>query len=676
MVTAELPPFGRTGSRIDVSVSALGDATNLTGGTLLVTPLLAADGEVYAVAQGALATGAIAAGGAAASVTRGVPTAGRIPNGATVDLVKLLWGFDIGKGERLAWAQAACAPSSLLTAQRALLQELADRTLRKRGNPLDVIRGHIRDYSSLDPFASLALARFYRERLAQERLSERPVVTTWDVANRTDVYNRVLWNMERLGITFDRSAALRMADGDPDGPNEQLGGLRAKMQAIEKKLGEVLQAATGRLGVPNLSSTPQLREIFYRHDGEQWLDLFGMEAVHLTPKGVPSTKAEVLEDWADRGMQEARLLLDYREIQKIIGTYLDALPKFLTPDSVVPGQFRIHGQFRRTGAVTGRLSAANPNLTNIPAHGDLADLIRAMFIAGVWGTVDPRLLLDELADVRRPDLPPDVPMTMIVADYSQVELAIMAHFSGDPNMVEAIRQKKDLHCLTVELATGGKYTYAEMKAAKDAAEAGTATPEQLHLVEVRSDFKKTGFGIIYGIGAVKLGAQTGKQIQRRRLPNGRWHESCPEGEELIESYFRAFPTIKQFIQDTHASCRRLGYVQTITGRKRRLSDINSPSKGLRGRAERQAVNAIIQGTAADIAITAMVKIARNRRLAELGCSMLLQVHDEIVLTCPDIPEVIEECKLLVKECMENPFAMKVPIRCSPRHGASWSEAKG
>jgi DNA polymerase-1 len=261
-------------------------------------------------------------------------------------------------------------------------------------------------------------------------------------------------------------------------------------------------------------------------------------------------------------------------------------------------------------------------------------------------------------------------MTLIVADYEQLEMRIMAHMSNDPVMIATIRDGKDLHAMTGALAVGADYL--EVVAAK---KADNPTPDQLLLVELRARMKAVGFGLLYGIGAKKLGQQLGMKMVKKFARNGFTYETCPEAEELIEKYFSIYPKVYEFIEETHYLCQEQLYVQTIVGRHRRLPDILSKEKGLAMQAQRQSVNSIIQGSAADIAIQAMINCETSPVLRELGVRMLMQIHDELVFECPDEPELLVEAKAEVRRCMENPFPMQVPILISMDSARSWGHAK-
>jgi DNA polymerase-1 len=293
--------------------------------------------------------------------------------------------------------------------------------------------------------------------------------------------------------------------------------------------------------------------------------------------------------------------------------------------------------------------------------------------------------MDHLIDAPVPQLPDDYPMELLVADYAQLEMRIMAHFSGDENMIKAIKDDLDLHCWTGHLAseyireagmTKDAFDYDDLKKAKKAVEAGSNDPRDLQLVDVRSAMKAIGFGLLYGIGAVKLGRQLNLPITESvSRKNGRVFQKCALAEKLIDAYFSAYPGVKDFIDQTHESAKKNLHVQTYTGRLRRLPDIASYDRGVAAQAERQSVNSIIQGTAADITNEAMLKCENDAKLRSYGCRLLLQIHDELVFEVPKDPGLIEKSKARVRQLMEDPFDMLVPIAISMDTAESWGEAK-
>ncbi|MCT4582191.1 MAG: DNA polymerase I [Flavobacteriales bacterium] len=303
------------------------------------------------------------------------------------------------------------------------------------------------------------------------------------------------------------------------------------------------------------------------------------------------------------------LILEYRKIKKLKSTYVDTLPELVDANSN-----RIHTTYMQTVAATGRLSSNNPNLQNIPIRSEKGKEIRKAFIAKGEN------------------------YTLLAADYSQIELRIIAALSGDEHMIEAFKNGEDIH-----RATAAKVFHVE---------AQEVTPD------MRSKAKMVNFGIIYGISAFGLS-------QRLNI-------SRKEAKEIIDSYFEQYPKIKAFMDNSIAFARDHGYVETIRQRRRYLKDINSSNGVMRGFAERNAINAPIQGSAADIIKLAMIKVDEALSKQNLQTKMLLQVHDELIF---DLYKPEEEVvKQLVKDCMENALKFEVPLTVEMGIADNWLEA--
>lgn len=351
----------------------------------------------------------------------------------------------------------------------------------------------------------------------------------------------------------------------------------------------------------NIASPKQLGEILF-------------DRLKLDPKakktktGQYSTNEETLSKLAGKHPLIDHILT-YRELQKLKGTYVDALPLLIHPRTG-----RIHTDFNQAVAATGRLSSTNPNLQNIPIRTEKGREIRSAFV------------------------PRNEEFTLLSADYSQVELRIIAALSGETNMIEAFRNKMDIHTATAARLYG-----------IDTSEVSR---------EQRSAAKTVNFGIIYGISAFGLS-------QRVNI-------SRTEAAEIIESYFRSYPNIKKYMNDNVDLARENGYVKTITGRRRYLKDINSANFTVRGFAERNAINAPIQGSAADIIKMAMIAIFDEMNRRNMKSKMILQVHDELVFDC-HLSEV-DELKALVREKMENAVQLDVPLEVEMSTGKNWLEA--
>jgi DNA polymerase-1 len=322
---------------------------------------------------------------------------------------------------------------------------------------------------------------------------------------------------------------------------------------------------------------------------------------------VVSTAQDVLEELAETH-PIAALVIEHRQLQKLKGTYLDALP------SLADSEGRIHTTFNQVGTATGRLSSTNPNLQNIPIRTAVGREIRAAFIAAK-GNV------------------------LMSADYSQIELRLMAHFSQDPLLLDAYRTGKDIHTLT----------------AAEVFEVDAATMDK----ETRNRAKAVNFGIVYGISPFGLAAQLGIEQKTAR--------------EYIERYFERYSGVQNFIEETLATVRRNQAVSTYFGRVRPIPDIQSRNPNMRGFAERTAVNTPLQGTAADLIKLAMIRIDAEIAKRKLRSRMTLQVHDELLFDVA--PEESKEMETLVKQEMEHVAEFSVPIVADVGIGQNWRDIK-
>ncbi len=323
---------------------------------------------------------------------------------------------------------------------------------------------------------------------------------------------------------------------------------------------------------------------------------------------VISTAADVLEGLAP-AYPVAQLVLDYRQLTKLKGTYIDALPQLINPKTG-----RVHTTFNQTGAATGRLSSSNPNLQNIPIRTEEGREIRAAFV-------------------------PEPGWVLLVADYSQIELRLLAHMSLDPVLVESFRNREDIHTRT-------------------AAEVFKVDPLMVNS-DMRRAAKAVNFGIVYGQTPFGL-AQT-LCIDRK------------EAELYIRRYFERYAGVREFIDKTIAEVRQTGVAKTLLGRRRPIPDMQSRNPSARSFAERTAVNTPLQGTAADLIKLAMIRIARILREEKLQSRMLLQVHDELVFEAP--PHELSTVKELVKSQMENVYQLSVPLTVDTGSGLNWRDAK-
>ena len=301
-------------------------------------------------------------------------------------------------------------------------------------------------------------------------------------------------------------------------------------------------------------------------------------------------------------------ILEHRGLKKLLGTYIDAFPKLINPATG-----HIHTSFNQTVTTTGRLSSSNPNLQNIPVRDALGKEVRKAFI-------------------------PESGQIFFSADYSQIELRIMAHLSQDPNLIQAFVQGHDIHA-----ATAAKIFHKDID-------------------EVTSDerrrAKTANFGIIYGISAFGLAERLGC--------------SRSEAKSLIDGYFRTYPHVKDYMNQSIAKARECGYTETLFGRRCPLPDINSHNAVVRGYAERNAINAPIQGTAADIMKIAMINIDRRMQREHLQSHMILQVHDELNFSV--LPDEKEHLQQLVIEEMQGAARLSVPLIADAGWGSNWLEA--
>jgi DNA polymerase-1 len=343
--------------------------------------------------------------------------------------------------------------------------------------------------------------------------------------------------------------------------------------------------------------------------GEVLFDVLRLDdKAKKTKTGQYKTDEEVLSALALKH-PIAQTVLDYRQGQKLKSTYVDALPSMINPRTG-----RVHTSFNQAVAATGRLSSNNPNLQNIPIRTEQGREVRKAFVAR------------------------DENHILLSADYSQIELRIITEISGDENMLEAFVQGHDIHA-----ATAAKVYNVPLEEVTS---------------ELRRNAKTVNFGIIYGISAFGLS-------QRLGIARG-------EAAELIEQYFKTYPKIRHYMHDIVDTARSKGYVETLLGRRRYMRDINSANATVRGFAERNAINAPIQGTAADMIKLAMINIHRDMKAAGLRSKMTLQVHDELVFDAY-LPE-LDLLRPLVEKGMKEALPMKVPVLVEMGTGDNWLEA--
>lgn len=393
----------------------------------------------------------------------------------------------------------------------------------------------------------------------------------------------VLLRMEHTGVLVDKALLAK-----------QSAELADKMADLEAKAHE---AAGGPF---NLGSPKQLQEILFEKQG--------LPVVRKTPKGQPSTAEDVLEDLAAQGHQLPRLILDYRGMAKLKSTYTDKLPEQIDPDTG-----RIHTSYHQAVAATGRLSSSDPNLQNIPIRSPEGRRIRQAFIAPEGYTV-------------------------VAADYSQIELRIMAHLSGDQSLRDAFAEDRDIHQATASEVFG--------------------TPLDQVTGEQRRSAKAINFGLIYGMSAFGLARQLG--IERNAA------------QQYIDLYFERYPGVKQYMDDTRRLAKEKGYVETVFGRRLYLPEISSRNGAQRQYAERTAINAPMQGTAADIIKLAMIEVDRWLTESAIDARMIMQVHDELVFEVAD--SALETLVDGVREKMTGAAELSVPLRVDIGRGRNWDEA--
>ena len=456
------------------------------------------------------------------------------------------------------------------------IEELIGSKGKNQGNMRDLPPEAIYKYACEDADVTLKLYHILKKELEEHQVSS----LFYDIEMPLVP---VLAYMERNGVRIN-SETLK----------ESSLHFTSRMQEIEK---EVHQLAGMDF---NIASPKQVGEVLFDK-------LKIVTKAKKTKTGQYVTSEEVLESL--RGKHEiVGKILEHRGLKKLLGTYIDALPLLVNPKTG-----KIHTSFNQTVTATGRLSSSNPNLQNIPIRNEDGKEIRKAFI-------------------------PEDGCEFFSADYSQIELRIMAHLSGDKNMIEAFREGNDIHAATAA------------KIYKIAIEEVTR--------EQRSKAKTANFGIIYGISVFGL-------AERMNVPRS-------EAKELIDGYFETYPHIKEYMDKSIAVARENGYIETIFGRKRFLPDINSHNAVVRGYAERNAINAPIQGSAADIIKVAMVKIYQRFMQENIRSKMILQVHDELNFSV--YPDEKEKVQQIVIEEMEKAYAMQVPLRADCGWGNNWLEA--
>ena len=456
----------------------------------------------------------------------------------------------------------------------AILKTEYDEIVSKDNSLKDADQKDLAQYIGEKPVITLALykklnaliKKFYKEKLFNEM--ELPLIP-------------ILSEMELRGIHLDTN---QLYDYSKE--------LSSQISNLEKEIFSIVGHEF------NIASTKQLQEVLFTERG--------LKPSKKTKTGY-STDTSVLEELSIYDPVPKKIL-EYRELSKLLSTYVEALPKLTDEDSL------IHTTFVQTGTATGRLSCKDPNLQNIPVRSEQGRRIRSAFTSKP-GTV------------------------FISADYSQIELVVMAHLSKDPNMCKAFTEGTDVHKATASLIY--------------------KVPQEEVTADMRRLAKTINFGVIYGMSAFRLSNELG--ISRT------------QAQEFITSYFTEYASIQRFISETiqeaHEKCR----VSTIFGRSRFIPTINNANKNDQAAAERIAVNTPIQGSAADIVKMAMLKVNTALRKNPTGAKMLLQVHDELIFECPDNQKAIDNTLKLIKENMENAVKLSIPLRVSIEYGKNWGE---
>jgi len=416
----------------------------------------------------------------------------------------------------------------------------------------------------------------------KKQLAESNNVGLFEKIEMPVVYT--LFEMEKNGVKIDSDFLATMSKS-----------LGSKIKALEEKIYTV----SGKTF--NIASPIQLKEILF--------DVLNIstDGLHKTKTGISSAAAE-LEKLKDKH-PVISLIMEYRELAKLLSTYVDALPKLVSKQDG-----RVHTSFNQTIAATGRLSSSNPNLQNIPIRTQLGQEIRKAFIA-------------------------DKGNVLIAADYSQIELRVIASLANDKAMIEGFKNNEDIHIRTASEIAG--------------VEQSKVTPQ------MRRAAKAINFGIIYGMGSYGLATREGI--------------SNKEAKQFIEKYFALHGTIKEYLEKTKELAREKGYVETLFGRRRYFPEIHSSVHPIRAAAERMATNHPIQGTAADLIKLAMIEIYKKLPAISKNTKMILQVHDELIFEAPQGD--VEKVALCIKDAMEKVYELRAPIVAKVEAGKNWGEMK-
>ena len=457
------------------------------------------------------------------------------------------------------------------------IETLIGKKGKNQGSMADLSPAEIKDYAAEDADITLQLKHIFEPKLTTAE--SRKLFDEVEVPLIT-----VLADMEMEGVRVDEQFL-------KDYSNE----LQKDIVIFEKEIHDIAGE------VFNIDSPKQLGTILFEK-------LKITDQVKKTKTGQYATGEDILSKFVHDHPVVGKIL-DYRELRKLKSTYVDALPELINKHTG-----RVHTNYMQTVAATGRLSSNNPNLQNIPIRTSRGKEIRKAFV------------------------PRNEEFTLLSADYSQVELRIIAALSNDENMCEAFLQGADIHAATASKVFGVPLDQVDKS--------------------MRSKAKAVNFGIIYGQGAFGLAQNLG-------IPRG-------EAKEIIDSYFKQFNRLKAYQQENIENARKTGYVETILGRRRYLADINSANAVVRGFAERNAINAPIQGSAADIIKVAMIRIQEDLRKIKLRSKMILQVHDELVFDVHK--EELDIIQPIISERMTTAVKMRVPLEIDMNHGDNWLQA--
>ena len=444
------------------------------------------------------------------------------------------------------------------------------------------------EYAAADADFTLRLQGFF-----ERELDEKGIRGLFDTVEMPLV--PVLVRMQRNGVALDTSLLEEMS--------VELGG---RLSSIEAEMYELV----GHMF--NLNSSQQLGDVLFKE--------LRLPPTKRTQKGhsTDASSLEGLKDMLDRGEGEGvdpksyevlDRILEYRQLSKIKSTYVDALPALVNPETG-----RIHTSYNQTGSATGRVSSNDPNVQNIPVRTELGMRVRKAFVA---------------------ESAPE--WTLLAADYSQVELRVLAHFSRDPGLVDAFQHNEDIHAATASAVYG--------------------TPLDQVTSEMRRAAKIMNFGVLYGLSAYGISRQTDFGPE--------------EGAKFIEAYFGRYPGIRSYVDEVKMRCKEQGYVETLLGRRRYLPEIRSSNYHVRQAAERMAINMPIQGTAADIIKIAMVRMQERLDALDLSTRMIIQVHDELIFEVPQ--DELEQMKALVMEVMPSALALAVPLVVELKTGDTWGD---